>query len=231
MALAAGDCRTIGERWPTEFMAIQREKAVPSSPSKRSSPASATRRSRLFTGVVGPFRAWKLPLGTCTKNRRVTSTIKMKNINLACLALMALSLPFPAIAANEVFALPFSLAARRQSTGDSVQICAFLMVPLHKLKNIGKQSCWKEHNGTVTLAGGHGCFSLLSSSQKRQGKSHLLLVRVFCIYLYKLVYRPRRARVPARRSCPFCSNRIVLFRVRIFPKLARRGQRERLACH
>jgi hypothetical protein len=27
------------------------------------------------------------------------------------------------------------------------------MVALNKLKNIGEQSCWKDHNGTVTLPG------------------------------------------------------------------------------
>jgi hypothetical protein len=33
--------------------------------------------------------------------------------------------------------------------GNPVQIGAFLLVPLHTLENIGEQSCWKEHNGTV----------------------------------------------------------------------------------
>ena len=37
----------------------------------------------------------------------------------------------------------------------------------------------------VTLAGGHGCFLFCSQAPKStREKSHLLLVRVFCIYLY-----------------------------------------------
>jgi len=59
------------------------------------------------------------------------------------------------------------------------------MVALHTLKNIGEQSCWKEHNGTVTLLEvGQGCFSLPIKRLNRPGESLPLLVRVFCIYLY-----------------------------------------------
>jgi len=54
--------------------------------SNNSSPTRA--RRKLFSGVVGPFCAWKPPLGTWRKNRSVTSTISPKNSNLACLALI-----------------------------------------------------------------------------------------------------------------------------------------------
>jgi len=98
MELAEGECKKIGKKWPiVEFNATQRAKTVPPRPSKSSNPPSATRRSRLLTGVVGPFRAWKLPVGTCTKNRRVTSTISIMNNNFTCLALMALKFTFPGI--------------------------------------------------------------------------------------------------------------------------------------
>lgn len=53
------------------------------------------------------------------------------------------------------------------------------------LKNIGEQSCWKDHNGTVTLrAADRVRFSLFFKLLKRLGESLPLLVRVFCIYLY-----------------------------------------------
>jgi hypothetical protein len=197
MALATGDCKTIGEKWPTEFKAIQREMAVPSSPSKSSSPANATRRSRLFTGVVGPFRAWKLPLGTCTKNRRVTSTIKMKNINLACLALMALSLPFPAIAANEVFALPFSVAAKRQARQPYPNMC-FPKGASPQAKKY-RQTKLLERAQRYGYPGGRSRLLSLCSQAPRstREKSHLLLVRVFCIYLCKLVFSAQESTCPS----------------------------------
>src|SRR6478672_10607681 len=50
MEQVAGVCRKIGEKWcAIEFKEKQLEMAVPPSPSKSSSPPSATRRSKLFT--------------------------------------------------------------------------------------------------------------------------------------------------------------------------------------
>jgi hypothetical protein len=196
MALATGDCKTIGEKWPTEFKAIQREMAVPSSPSKSSSPASATRRSRLFTGVVGPFRAWKLPLGTCTKNRRVTSTIKMKNIHLACLALMALVYLSRQLPQMRYSLYPF-VAANRPAR----QPCPNMCFPNGASPQAKKyrQTKLLERAQRYGYPGGRSrllslCFQAPGSAR---GKSHLLLVRVFCIYLCKLVFSAQESTCPS----------------------------------
>jgi hypothetical protein len=79
---------------------------------------------------------------------------------------MASTLPFPAIAANQVFALSVAVSARRANHGNPVQIGAFLLVPFHTLENIREQSCWKEHNGTVTSLGRPGPFLLAFQALK-----------------------------------------------------------------
>ena len=105
MELAAGECSKAGNRWTTiELHERSTESAIRPARSTNSNPASAIRK--LFTGVVGPFCAWKPPLGTCRKNRSVTSTISPKNSNLACLALITSSLPSPAGDSHGVFTLP-----------------------------------------------------------------------------------------------------------------------------
>ena len=67
--------------------------------SNKSNPTNAARK--LLTGVVGPFRAWKPPLGTCRKNRSVTSPMNPKNNNLSCRTLITSNLPSPAGVSNK----------------------------------------------------------------------------------------------------------------------------------
>ena len=102
---AAGECRKTEEAWPvTEFKEGSMETEISPAASKHSSPTRASRK--LFSGVVGPLCAWKPPLGTCRKNRSITSTASPKNSNLVCVALTASSLLSPAGASNQKFALP-----------------------------------------------------------------------------------------------------------------------------
>jgi len=148
MELAAGERCEVGKTWPTcEFSRRQETAALPNT-SERSKPARTNRRVKLSTGVVGPLRAWKLPLGTCTKNRRVTSTIIMKS-NLACLAIIVSKLPSAATGAQSVVSLTSSEANSRAfdrpgiipnqgSAGD------------HKI--YPNPALAKEHNGTPPSA-------------------------------------------------------------------------------
>lgn len=75
-------------------------------------------------------------------------------------------------------------ARRAKTTVILPKYCAYLMVPLHTLKNIAEQSLCKEHNGTVPCWPGQGCFPLLFKLLERACQSLLPLARVFCIYLY-----------------------------------------------
>jgi hypothetical protein len=94
----------------------------------------------------------------------------MKNINFACLALMALSLPFPAIAANEVFALPFSVAAKGQARQPYPNMC-FPNGASPQAKKY-RQTKLLERAQRYGYPGGRSRLLslLLSGSQKHQGK-------------------------------------------------------------
>jgi hypothetical protein len=183
MELAEGECKKIGEKWPTiEFKAIRREKTVPPSPSKSSNPPSATRRSRLLTGVVGPFRAWKLPLGTCTKNRRITSTINVMNSNFTCLALIVyLSRHSPQMrhslycvsgrpsAKNHGQSCPNTVPLLTGASPDSQKYSRTM--PLERAQRYG----YLRISQGFLLA-----FQVLNGARK----GLLLLIRIFCIYSY-----------------------------------------------